>query len=167
MPPHWTKPPVVLEKRLEKFSLTFDKLFKKPIGKLNLLSYQTCALQQQQLQQDFLICPCNKNLGPAIIERHNYINIAMRDHLLDGHTYRPLSNADCANHKQRLENEIKAWMNSYHKNIIKMERAFLKQGLEENKKAFAGFYLTLKANKIEKQPKYDTPQEPTNHCLSR
>ena len=111
MPPHWSKPPVVLDKRLEIFSFTLDKLFKKRIGKPNLLPYQTRALQQLQLQQDFLICPCDKNLGPAIIERHNYINITMRDHLLDGCTYRLLSNADCANHKQRLENEIKAWMN--------------------------------------------------------
>ena len=84
---HWMQSPIVLEKRLEKFSLTLDKLFKKRIGKLNLLPYQTRALQQLQLQQDFLICPCDKNLGPAIIECHNYIKIAMRDHLLDGCTY--------------------------------------------------------------------------------
>ena len=147
-PPHWTRSPIVLEKCLDKFSITLDKLLKKLIGKPNLLPYQTCTLQQLQRQQDFLICPCNNNLGPPIIEHHNYIKIAMRDHLLDGHTYRPLSNADCTNHKQRLENEIKAWMKTYHKNITKMECAFPKQGLKDNKKAFAGFYLTLKAHII-------------------
>ena len=158
--PHWTKPPVVLDKRLEKFSLTLDKLFKKRIGKPNLLPYQTRTLQQLQLQQDFLICPSNKNLGPAIIEYHNYINIAMRDHLLDGRTYEPLSKADCSNHKQRLEHEIKAWMKTYHKNITKMERAFLKQGLKDNKKAFCGFYLTLKAHKLK-------PGQNVTHLISR
>ena len=147
-PPHWTRPPIVLEKRLEKFSFTLDKLFKKRIGKPNLLPYQTRVLQQLQLQQDFLICPCDKNLGPAIIERHIYIKIAMKDDLLDGRTYRPLSDTDCANHKQHLENKIKAWMKTYHKNITKMERTFLKQGLRDNTKAFAGFYLTLKAQKL-------------------
>ena len=70
------------------------------MGKTNLLSYQTHALQSLQRQQDFLICPCDKNLGPAIIERDDYIKIAMRDHLLDGRTYRRLSEADCNNHKQ-------------------------------------------------------------------
>ena len=113
-----------------------------------LLPYQTRALQQLQLQQDFLICPCDKNIGPAIIEHHNYIKIAMRNHLLDGCTYRPLSDADCANHKQRLENKIEAWMKTYHKNITKMECTFLKQGLKDNKKAFAGFYLKFKAHKL-------------------
>ena len=72
----------------------------------------------------------------------------MREHLLDGRTYRRLSNADCVNHKQCLENEIKAWMKTYNKTITKMERAFLKQGLEHNKKTFAGFYLTLEAHKL-------------------
>ena len=147
-PPHWTLPPVVLKERLDKFSLTLDKLFKKRMGKTNLLSYQIHALQLLQPQQDFLICPCDKNLGPAIIERHDYIKIAMRDHLLDGCTYRRLSVADCINHKQRLEHEIKSWIKTYNKTLTKMERAFLKQGLQHNKKAFTGFYLTLKAHKL-------------------
>ena len=159
-PPHWTQPLVVLEKHLEKFSLTLDKLFKKRIGKPNLLPYQSRALQKLQKQQDFLICPCDKNLGPAIIERDNYIKIAMRDHLLDGRTYQPLSDADCANHKQRLEKEIKAWMKTYHKNITKMEHAFQKQGLQDNKKAFASFYLTLKAHKLK-------PGQNVTHLKSR
>ena len=153
--------PLFLDKRLENFSSKLDKLFKIRTGKPNLLPYQTRALQKLQQHQDFLICPCDKNLGPAIIERDNYIKIALRDHLLDGRTYyRPLSTADCANHKQRLENEIKDWMKKYHKNITKMERAFLKQGLKDNKKAFAGFYLTLKAHKLK-------PGQNVTHLKSR
>ena len=159
-PPHWTRPPVVLDKRLENFSHQLNKLFKKRIGKTNLLSYQSHALKTSQQQQDFLICPCDKNLGPAIIERDDYIKIAMRDHLLDGRTYRPLSDAECTNHKQRLENKIKSWMKKYHKNITKMERAFLKQGLKNNKKPFAGFYLTLKAHKLK-------PGQNVRHLKSR
>ena len=47
-PPHWTLPPVVLKERLDKFSLTLNKLFKNRMGKTNLLSYQICALQLLQ-----------------------------------------------------------------------------------------------------------------------
>ena len=89
-PPYWTLPPVILKECLDKFSTTLNKLFKKRIGKTYLLSYQTRALQSLQRQQDFLICPCDKNLGPAIIKRDDYIKIAMIDHPLDGHTYRRL-----------------------------------------------------------------------------
>ena len=137
-----------MKERLDKFSTTLGKLFKKRVGKTNLLPYQARALQLLQRQQDFLVCPCDKNLGPAIIERDDYIKIAMKDHLLDGQTYRRLSNTDCANNKKCLEQELKSWMKTYNKTLTKMERAFLKQGLENNKKAFAGFYLTLKAHKL-------------------
>ena len=41
-----------------------------------------------------------------------------------------------------------------------MERAFLKQGLEQNKKAFTGFYLTLKAHKLK-------PGQNVTHLKSR
>ena len=60
------------------------------MGKTNLLPYQTRVLQLLQRQQDFLVCPCNKNLGMAmaIIEQDDYIKIAMKDHLLDRQTYR-------------------------------------------------------------------------------
>ena len=84
----------------------------------------------------------------------------MRDHLLDGHTYQRLSEADCNNHKQRLEQEVKAWIKTYNKTLTKMEQAFLKQGLEQNKKAFAGFYLTLKAHKLK-------PGQNVTHLKSR
>ena len=117
------------------------------MGKTNLLSYQTCALNLLQRQQDFLICPCDKTVGPAIIEQHDYIKIAMRDHLLDGRTHRWLSDTDCTNHKECLEHEIKSWIKTCNKTLTKTECAFLKQGLEQNQKAFAGFYLTLKAHK--------------------
>ena len=147
-PPYWTLPPVFLQKRLDKFATTLNKLFKRRMGKTNLLTYQTRALQSLQQQQDFLICPCDKNLGPAIIEQDDYIKIAMRDHLMDGRSYRRLSEADCNNHKQHLIQEIKSWLKQYNKTLTKMERAFLKQGLDQNKRAFAGFYLMLKAHKL-------------------
>ena len=84
----------------------------------------------------------------------------MKDHLLDGQTYRQLSTADCANNKKRLEQELMSWMKTYNKTLTKMECAFLKQGLENNKKAFAGFYLTLKAHKLK-------PGQNVTHLKSR
>ena len=118
-PPHWTLPPVVMKERFDKFSMALGKLFKHRRGKTNLLPYQARALQLLQRQQDFLICPCDKNLGPAIIEREDYTKIAMKDNLLDGRTYRRLTDADCANNKKRLEQELKSWMKTYNKMLTK------------------------------------------------
>ena len=89
-PPHWTIPPVALEERLSRFSQALDKLFKTCKGKTNLLPHQQRALRMLQQQQTFLIVPCNKNLGPAIIEHHDYLQIAMWDHLNDTTTYKSL-----------------------------------------------------------------------------
>ena len=47
-PPHWTLPPIVLKECLNKFSDKQDKLFKKHMGRTNLLLYQTHALQLLQ-----------------------------------------------------------------------------------------------------------------------
>ena len=66
-------------------------LFKTRKGKTNLLPHQQRALDTLQQQNIFLIVPCDKNLGPAIIERHDYLKIAMRDHLLDTTTYKLLN----------------------------------------------------------------------------
>ena len=84
----------------------------------------------------------------------------MKAHLLDGQTYRRLSNAECANNKKRLEQELKSWIKTYNKTLTKMKHAFLKQGLENNKKALAGFYLTLKAHKLK-------PGQNVTHLKSR
>ena len=84
----------------------------------------------------------------------------MSDHLLVGHIYQWLSDTDCSNHKQCLEQEVKSWIKTYNKTLTKMERDFLEQGLQQNKKAFAGFYLTLKAHQLK-------PGQNVTHLKSR
>ena len=93
-PPHWTIPPIALEERLSRFSAALNKLFKTQKGKTNLLPHQHQALRMLQQQQTFLIIPCDKNLGPAIIERHDYLKIAMTDHLSDTTTYKSLTTSE-------------------------------------------------------------------------
>ena len=88
--PHWTIPPVTLEECQSRFSQALGKLFKTRKGKTSLLPHQQWALRMLQQQQTFLIVPCDKNLGPAIIERHDYLKIAMQDHLDDTTTYKSL-----------------------------------------------------------------------------
>ena len=93
-PPHWTIPPIALEEHLSRFSQALGTLFKTRKGKTNLLPHQHRALRTLQKQQTFLIIRCNKNLGPSIIECHDYLKIAMRDHLNDTTTYKSLSSSE-------------------------------------------------------------------------
>ena len=131
-PPHWTIPPIALEERLTRFSSALNKLFKTRKGKTNLLPHQHRALRTLQQQQTFLIVPCDKNLRPAIIERHDYLKIAMRDHLSDTTTYKSLTTSEIDRYSSDITKTILGWLKSHHKTLTKMERAFLRKKLKSN-----------------------------------
>ena len=67
-PPPWTYPKDVAL-REENFKKSLKPLFKRRPGKTNLLPHQHRALEFLQADDDFLIVQCDKNLGPAIIEK--------------------------------------------------------------------------------------------------
>ena len=89
-PPHWTIPPVALEEWLSRFSKEIGNLFKTRKGTTNVLPHQRRALSTLQQHDTFLSVTCDKNLGLAIIECHDYLKIAMSDHLNDTTTYKLL-----------------------------------------------------------------------------
>ena len=102
-----------------------------------------------QQQHTFLIVPCDKNLGPAIIERHDYLKIAMRDHLSDTTTYKSLSTREINRYSSEIKKHILVWLKTYNnKKLTKMERAFIHEELKSNQSPFAHFYLTLNAHKL-------------------
>ena len=48
-------------------------------------------LEYLKKPKDFIINPCDKNLGPAIIEREMYIKSILNEHLLKGEAYTKLT----------------------------------------------------------------------------
>ena len=147
-PPHWTIPPIALDERLSRFSSALNKLFKTCNGKTNLLPHQHRALQTLQQQQTFLIVPCDKNLGPTIVERHDYPKITMIHFLSDTTAYKSLTISEIDRYSSDIKNHILGWLKTHHKTLTKMERAFLRKKLKSNQSLYARFYLTLKAHKL-------------------
>ena len=80
---------------------------------------------QQQQQQTFLIVPCDKNLGPAIVECHDYLKIAMQDHLNNTTTYKSLMSIEIECYTSEIWKHILVWLKNHHKKLTKMERAFI------------------------------------------
>eukprot|EP00957_Ditylum_brightwellii_P027690 2093222-Ditylum_brightwellii.AAC.1 len=68
---------------IDTFQHAIKLLFKKRQGHNNLLPHQKIALYSLQKSPDFVICQCDKNLGPAILEKSIYIECALKDHLND------------------------------------------------------------------------------------
>ena len=137
-----------MEERLSRFSTALNKLSKTRKGKTNHLPHQHRALRTLQQQQTFLIVLCDKNLGPTIIERHDYLKIAMRDHLSDKTTYKSLTTSEIDRYSSEIKKHILGWLKKYNKQLTKMERAFLRKELKSNQSPYARFYLTLKAHKL-------------------
>ena len=85
-----------------------------------------------QQQQTFLIVPCDKNLGPAIIERHDYLKIAMWDHLNDTTTYKSLMSSEIECYASEIRKQILASLKTHNKMLTKMECAFIQEELTSN-----------------------------------
>ena len=165
-PPNWTIPPIALEERLSRFSTALNKLLKTRKGKTNLLPHQHRALRMLQQQQTFLIVPCDKNLGPAIIERHNYLKIAMRDHLSDTTTYKSLTASEIDHYSSEIKKHILGWLKKYNKKLTKMECAFLRKLIEIKSISICSILPHPISPLAESGPDGGSAQKPTN-CLVR
>ena len=90
-----------------------------------------------QQQQTFLIVLCDKSLGPTIIEHHDYLKIAMQDHMNDTTTYKLLTLSEPDRYASEVRREIIAWLKTHNKKLMKMERAFIWEELKSNQSPFA------------------------------
>jgi hypothetical protein len=82
--------PVDLLKRLSAFKAALKSQYKPRRCRNNLVPHQQRALNSLRNQDDFIIVQCDTNLGPAVIEKEEYIQLALT-HLTNTTTYRRLS----------------------------------------------------------------------------
>jgi hypothetical protein len=140
--------PRALDARLSDFKSQMNTLFRpEPKIRPNLLRHQRHALQLLREQKDFLVVHCDKNLGPAIIERDAYLRLALDDHLQDRDTYKYLGPNAVADHKARIKNEFAAWFKRHKKVLSKSERLFLMTHTAECTDFWPYFYLLMKVQK--------------------
>jgi hypothetical protein len=143
-PPPWSNKEVT--RRYSNFAAGIRTLFKKRRGRSNLLPFQRRALTFLQNSDDFLIVNCDKNLGPAIIEKTRYIKLAYRDHLTNP-TYQFLTKTEASTFALRLHGLLAAWMKKYKRDLLVSERKYIQHGIDSCKDPFPVFYLTLKVHK--------------------
>lgn len=148
VPPEKAFPfPRELPRRIAKFTAHLKSLVKKTKCRSNLLSHQRKALSYLRTQTDLLIVQCDKNLGPAVIERDEYIKLAFKDHLNDNRTYERLTPTRARSYHQRIKRLLKQWMKKHKKVISRNEKRFLLTNIEANVDPFATFYMTMKVHK--------------------
>lgn len=147
IPPSIFPFPKQLPRRITEFRKDLRSIVSKRKCRSNLLPHQRSALRYLRNQEDFIVAQCDKNLGPAIIERDEYIKLAYRDHLNDRSTYTFLSPAESEQAGQKVERLLAKWMKKYRKSLTTNERRFLEHHQENCDETFATFYMTMKVHK--------------------
>ena len=149
----WTpKPwlfPKKLRSRLQSFNYYLQANFKHRRKKTeNLLPHQHEALRSLQQSDKLLVVQCDKNLGPALIERAEYIRLVMRDHLSDPDTYERLDEEEASNFARETINLINRWLRTNKDAIHAMEKKFVRESIKNNTDPLPKFYATMKVHKM-------------------
>lgn len=145
--PHDKFFPKILKNRLHQFAIKLYQLFKpaKPLANLSLPHRH--ALTYLRSQHELLVVNCDKNLGPALIERDEYIKMAIRDHLHDTSTYSRLSSEEAdAFHLQNMAT-FALWLIRYRELILPDEHKYLHHSISGVSDPFPYFYLLMKVHK--------------------
>ena len=146
-PPHWAVPRPV-SCRLESFTANVKTLFVKRRGRTNLLPYQRRALNWLATQDDFIIATCDKNLGPAIIEKAEYV-VMCKKLLMDARVYHQLTRDEATSAMYRITELYTAWFTKWRKTLTPNERKYLNRYMDDmvGKDGFGVFYSMIKAHK--------------------
>ena len=147
MPPEW-KINKELQRRFKEFEVNYKILFKKRHGVSNLLPSQRIALQLLQKSTSLIVVHCDKNIGPSIIEKDEYIRMAFRDHLQDHNTYQHLTPEEATTFGDRIRKRLTDWLKRWSSIIPFSEKKFIRQALRDSKTdPISTFYLLMKVHK--------------------
>jgi hypothetical protein len=111
-----------------------------------MLPFQRYILSNLRNQRQHIIFSADKNLGPCIIERDQYIYRALHDHLLDDTTYRRYNKAQALTKMEAIKSTLDAFILKYKDELCKPDIIFLER-TKIVKDPFPKFYITAKIHK--------------------
>ena len=139
-----------LIERLSRFFLALRAQFRKRRGRSNLLPSHYRTLSSLQSNPNLMVIHCDKNLGPAIVERDVYIRRVLDDHLLDESTYRRLSKAEFKMFQSMQFVQYQDFLKKYRKKLPDNEILFLRRHLkqvQQQEDSNVRFYILAKVHK--------------------
>jgi hypothetical protein len=113
---NWEPPNELIEMSLKARTSYFLRRLKQSFRSRrvssNLSPIQLHTLSILEKSKDFIVCPTDKNLGPCILEREQYIQQVFS--LLNGKdTYLRLSEFDANCFQTQLQGKLQAWFQKY------------------------------------------------------
>jgi hypothetical protein len=144
--PDSTEIPRDFQARVSHFLRELIPKFRSRRVESNLTALQTRLLATLKTSDDFIVFPTDKNLGPAILERSEYINRALKDHLTDPNTYKQLSEAEATIQIEALKVTVETFFFDYTQSFTKKDYTYLHRSIEVED-LFPHFYITAKVHK--------------------
>jgi hypothetical protein len=114
--------------------------------KPNLTPYQGRLLRVLKASDDFIVFPSDKNLGPVILERTEYIRRAHTDHLCNSTTYKQLTKTEAAARISTIEGLLSKFLDDFGSSLDYHDRVYLERSTQVDD-PYAYFYLTAKVHK--------------------
>jgi hypothetical protein len=115
-------------------------------GNSNLSSFQRTLLHTLMDHPTIMVMKSDKNMGPAIIDKVQYVTQALTEHLLDDNTYQRIHETAATYHIKQLTEKISSFIE--HNFPCKSQDAiFLQRSLDKVSDPFAYFYLLAKVHK--------------------
>jgi hypothetical protein len=142
-------------KRCHLFSSKLKALFLPTLNKTlcpNLASTQLTTLSWFKHSTTTMIVKTDKNLGPAVVDRHDYLRHAFC-HLLDSSTYSPLSPLQAFKQFGKIHTTLLTFIRTYQKSLTKFDLKYLKAtlkpftGMTQDTFVLAKFYTLFKIHK--------------------
>jgi hypothetical protein len=141
--------PDELHQRLRRFTRKVASLYRLRRARVpNLLPLQYGVLKALQESPHTLVTRSDKNLGPAVVERTDYIKAALKDHLYDSSTYRRVSAATAKADMSTIISQVMAFTKTFKKALSVSDYNYLCRSLESVKDPFPHFYVTWKLHKF-------------------
>jgi hypothetical protein len=91
------------------------------------MPYQGRLLRLLKASDDFIIFPSDKNLGPVILERAEYIRRAHIDHLSDSRTYKQLTETEAADRISTIKGLLSDFLDNDMSTLDYHDRVYLER----------------------------------------
>ena len=114
--------------------------------RFNLDKFQLTLLDELKQDSRFIIWQADKNLGPCIIERPNYIRRCLDDHLLNAATYQPLTREQADAHAADTQDKLKTVLSEQYDEISIAEQTYFERSFKLEHR-MPQFYCTAKVHK--------------------
>jgi hypothetical protein len=120
-----------IEKRIDDLYTEIKTLIKnkKQNPSTNLTAEEHNKLKELREDLRFIIFMTDKNLGPCIMERINYIKKALSEHLENKNSYERLTTQQAWTIRNKAENEITKWYEKHKKTLPKNEKNIPKKSI--------------------------------------